>query len=91
MNRVTTSLTFPASFWKMKRYRLFYLFAYINEFLCFVRSFWNLQQWLKNMLRSELTEFEMDIELEEIILKEIIDEQYQWYALFLASTACLPF
>lgn len=34
------------------------------------------------MLRSELTEFEMDIELEEMILKEIIDEQYQWYALF---------
>lgn len=54
----------------------------MNEFLCFVCSFWELQQWLKNMLRSELTEFEMDIELEEMILKEIIEEQYQWYAHF---------
>lgn len=42
----------------------------------------DLQQWLAGVLQNEFSEFEMDILLEDIILKELIEEQYQWYAYF---------
>lgn len=38
----------------------------------------NQQQWLTDMLKGELTELEMDMLLEDKILHELIDEQYQW-------------
>lgn len=38
-----------------------------------------LQQWLTNELKGEITELEMDLLLEGKILDEIIEEQYQWY------------
>lgn len=38
-----------------------------------------LQQWLTDILKGELSEFEMDILLEDKILDEMIEEQYQWY------------
>lgn len=31
------------------------------------------------MLKGELTELEMDMLLEDQILQELIDEQYQWW------------
>lgn len=37
------------------------------------------QQWLTDMLKGELTEVELDLLLEDEILQEIIEEQYQWY------------
>lgn len=40
-----------------------------------------LQQWLTDMLKGELTEVELDLLLEDAILQEIIEEQYQWYEL----------
>lgn len=57
-----------------------YLIRPINVFISisFQSIFIDWQQWLKNMLKSELTELEMDMLLEDKILHEIIDEQYQW-------------
>lgn len=42
----------------------------------------NQQQWLTDMLKGELTELEMDMLLEDKILHELIDEQYQWWVNF---------
>ena len=39
----------------------------------------NLQQWLTDILKGELSEIELDLLLEDTILEELIEEQYKWY------------
>lgn len=36
------------------------------------------------MLKGELTELEMDMLLEDKILEELIDEQYQWWVIVIS-------
>ncbi|XP_031617405.1 RIP-like protein [Contarinia nasturtii] len=38
----------------------------------------NEKQWLTDVLKGELTEIELDLLLEDQMLKELIEEQYQW-------------
>ncbi|XP_055295363.1 RIP-like protein [Sitodiplosis mosellana] len=38
----------------------------------------NEKQWLTDMLKGQLTELEMDLLLEDTMLQELIEEQYQW-------------
>lgn len=65
------------------------ILQYTSSDYSFSKSSVWLQQWLTDVLKVELSEIEIDMELENIILNELIAEQYQWQVHAFFSVFCL--